>query len=166
MPSKTGICSPQSSGRPTIKCHWTSRWDFLGIPSWEAWHVVQNLHNSMRNSLTSFSQTVWACPLLGIFPLAYPATWHVFIPIFTWLVPSWHLCLSLNVTFSAGLPWHLTKLPKSGASSPCHSLTHQSIYYRLNFIYLFIWLCWVLVVTHGSLVLAGKLLVAAYRIYE
>ena len=55
MPSKTGICSPQSSGRPTIKCHWTSRWDFLGIPSWEAWHVVQNLHNSMRNSLASFS---------------------------------------------------------------------------------------------------------------
>ena len=62
-PQDWSLCFPQSSGRPTIKSHWSSRSDSLGIPSpfvrspgWEAWCGVQNLHNSARTSLALFSR--------------------------------------------------------------------------------------------------------------
>ena len=49
---------PHSFGRPIIKSCWPSSPDLLGIPSpfvgslcWEAWVVVQKLHNSARTTL-------------------------------------------------------------------------------------------------------------------
>ena len=74
VPSKTGsLCFPQSSGRPTVKSHWPSRLDSLGIPSpfvgspgWEAWCGVQNLHTSVRTSLVLLFSSLWVTHLAGM----------------------------------------------------------------------------------------------------
>lgn len=58
-----------------------------------------------------------------------PSAWHVPTPIVTWLVPSCHLCLSLNVTFSTGLLGFPPTPPHPAsrvATSPGHS--QQSTY--------------------------------------
>ena len=73
MPSKTGVSFPQSCGSLIIKSHWASRSDSLGIPSpsvrppgWEAWHEVQNLHNSGRTSLVLLFSSLWVTHLVDI----------------------------------------------------------------------------------------------------
>ena len=60
------LCFPQFSGRPIIKPLWPWRPYFLVIPSlfvrspvWEAWHDVQNLHNSVRTSLVLLFSSQW-----------------------------------------------------------------------------------------------------------
>ena len=52
------LCFSPYCGRLLIKSHWPSRSDSLGMassfvrsPGWEAWHGVQNLHNSRRTAL-------------------------------------------------------------------------------------------------------------------
>ena len=60
------LCFPQSCGSIIIKSSWPSRSNSLGIPSpfvrfpgWEAWHRVQNLHNSGRSYLVLFFSSLW-----------------------------------------------------------------------------------------------------------
>ena len=67
------LCFPQSSGRPTIKSHWSSRSDSLGIPSpfvrspgWEASCRVQNLRNSARTSSALLSPSLCITHLVGL----------------------------------------------------------------------------------------------------
>ena len=68
------LCFPQFSGRPIIKPLWPWRPYFLVIPSlfvrspvWEAWHDVQNLHNSVRTSLVLLFSSLWVThlPVMG-----------------------------------------------------------------------------------------------------
>ena len=61
-----GLCFPQSYGSLLIKSHWPSRSNSLGIPSpfvgspdWEAWHGVQNLHNSGRTLSALLFSSLW-----------------------------------------------------------------------------------------------------------
>ena len=61
-----GLCFLQSYGSLLIKSHWPSRSNSLGIPSlfvgspdWEAWHGVQNLHNSGRTLLVLLFTSLW-----------------------------------------------------------------------------------------------------------
>ena len=64
---------------------------FVGSPGWEAWHGVQNLHNSTRNSLASFSP-VYGSLTQGIWDL-----------ILSWLHTFCHFTLAslyLNVDIS------------------------------------------------------------------
>ena len=72
-PQDWSLCFPQSSGRPTIKSHWSSRSDSLGIPSlfvgapgWEAWRGAQNLHNSGKTSLVLSFSGLWVTRLAGM----------------------------------------------------------------------------------------------------
>ena len=67
------VCFPQSSGRPIIKSHWPSRPNSLGIPSpfvlspgWEAWHGVQNFHNSGTTSLVLLFSSLWVTQQMGM----------------------------------------------------------------------------------------------------
>ena len=66
-------CFPQSCGIPIIKSHRPSSSDSLRIPSpfvespgWEAWHVVQNLHNSGRTSLILLFSSLCVTYLTGM----------------------------------------------------------------------------------------------------
>ena len=72
VPSKTGVCFPQSRGSPIIKSRRPSRSDSLVIPSpfvrylgWEAWRGVQNLHNSGRTSLVLLFSGLWVTHPVG-----------------------------------------------------------------------------------------------------
>ena len=72
VPSKNGVCFPQSCGSPVIKSCWPLRPDSLGIPSpfaessgWEAWCGAQNIHNSGRTSLVLFC-SIWVSHLSGM----------------------------------------------------------------------------------------------------
>ena len=67
------LCFPQSSGSPIIKYHWLARSDTLGIsspffasPGWEAWRMVQNLHNSVRTSLMLWFSSLWVTHPAGV----------------------------------------------------------------------------------------------------
>ena len=67
------LCFSQSCGSLLIKSYWPSRSDSLGIPSpfvrspgWEAWHGVQNLHNSGRTSLVLFFYSLCVTYLVGM----------------------------------------------------------------------------------------------------
>ena len=91
-------CFPQSCGSPIIKSHRPSRSDSLRIPSpfvespgWEAWHVIQNLHNSGRTSLVLLFSSLW---------LPTPQLWDL---ILSWLWTSYHFIeaafLSLDVEY-------------------------------------------------------------------
>ena len=80
VPFKSEVCFPQSCRSPIIKSCWPSRSDSLGIPSplvgspgWEAWHGVQNLHNSGRTSLVLLFYS-WRSPTRWV--------WHL---ILSWL---------------------------------------------------------------------------------
>ena len=39
---------------------------FVGSPDWEAWHGVQNLHNSRRTSLVLLFSSLWVTHLTGM----------------------------------------------------------------------------------------------------
>ena len=99
------LCFPQSHGSPIIKRLWPSRSDSLGIPSpfvrspgWEAWHGLQNLHNSGRMSLVSLfsscgspTRLVWNLILLWLCPsycLAAASSLSLDVFIFFWWVPA------------------------------------------------------------------------------
>ena len=67
------LCFHQSSGSPIIKSHCSLRPDSLAIPSpfvrsqgWEAWHGLENLHNSARTSLVLFFSSLWVTHLEGM----------------------------------------------------------------------------------------------------
>ena len=67
------ICFSQSRESPVIISHWPSRPDSLGIPNpfvgcpgWEAWCVVQNLHNTGRTSLVLLFSSLWVTHLAGM----------------------------------------------------------------------------------------------------
>ena len=67
------LCFPPSSGSPIIKYRWLSRSDTLGVsspfvgsPGWEAWHGVQNLHNSVETSLILWFSSLWATHPAGM----------------------------------------------------------------------------------------------------
>ena len=64
-PPRLNLCSLQSRGCPVIKSCWPARLDSLGSPSsfvrsssWEAWCVVQSLHES-GISLVLFFFSLW-----------------------------------------------------------------------------------------------------------
>ena len=92
-----GVCFSQSCGRPVIKSFWPWRPDSLGIPGpffrslgWEAWHEVQNLHNSARTSLVLLFSSLWVTNLAGMgfdFIMIAP------------LLPSYWASLSSNVGY-------------------------------------------------------------------
>ena len=73
VPSKTGVCFPQSYGSLVIKSCWPSWSDSLGIPSpfvrspgWGAWCGVLNLHNGGRTSLVLLFSSLWVTQLAGM----------------------------------------------------------------------------------------------------
>ena len=115
------LCIPQSSGRPIIKSQWPSSSDSLGIPSlfirfpgWEAWHGVQNLHNSARTSLVSLFSSLWVhppggcgiwfyceCtpPTISLWLLLCLGTWSI---LFWWFQhPPVDGCSTVNCSFGA-----------------------------------------------------------------
>ena len=60
------------------------------MPGWEAWHRVQNLHNSTRNSLASFSP-VYGSLTQGIWDL-----------ILSWLHTFCHFTLASSLSLNMG----------------------------------------------------------------
>ena len=73
VPSKSGVCFPQSCGSPVIRSCWSLKSDSLGIPSplvgytgCEAWCGSQNLHNSGRISLVLLFSSLWVTYSVGI----------------------------------------------------------------------------------------------------
>ena len=92
-----GVCFSQSSGRPVIKSFWPWRPDSLGIPGpffrflgWEAWHEVQNLHNSARTSLVLLFSSLWS------------PTQQVWDLILSWLCPSYCLAVAFSLSLDVG----------------------------------------------------------------
>ena len=72
VPSKTGVCFPQSCGSPTVNSHWSSRSDLLGIPNpivgspgWEPWCGVWNLPKNGRTSLVLLFSSLWVTHTAG-----------------------------------------------------------------------------------------------------
>ena len=64
-------CFPQSYG--SLKFHWPSRSDslespssFVRSPGLEAWHGIQNLHNSGRTSLLLLFSSLWVTHPMGM----------------------------------------------------------------------------------------------------
>ena len=78
VPSKTRGCFPKSYRNPIIKSHCPSRSysmgisiPFVGVPGWEAWCEVQNLHHSGRPSLVLFSSSGFVVPLPGRYGILF-----------------------------------------------------------------------------------------------
>ena len=98
MPSKTGICFPQSCGSLVIKSYWSSWSDSLGVPSpfvgspgWGAWCGILNLHNSGRTSFLLLLSSLWVTLLAGMGL------------ILSWLCPSY--CLAVASSLSLDAPY-------------------------------------------------------------
>ena len=98
VPSKTGVCFPQSCGTPIIKSHWLSRSDLLGIPSpfirfprlgsltW-SWESSQQWENFCSNIVLKFCGS----------PI-----WRVWDLILRWLCLSSHLSLASFLSLDMG----------------------------------------------------------------
>ena len=92
------LCFHQSSGSPIIKSPCCLRPDSLAIPSpfvrsqgWEAWHGLENLHNSARTSLVLFFSNLW---------ITYPAG---MVFLFIMIVPLLPSCCSFFFVFGRGV---------------------------------------------------------------
>lgn len=71
---------PQSSGNSVIKSHWPWRPEgsqsLCQIPRLEAWHGIQNLHNSVRACLVLLFSILWVTQL--VIPVTASVEIHCF----------------------------------------------------------------------------------------
>ena len=80
------LCFPQSCGSPVIKSHWPSRSvPLLDPPGCEAWHGIQNLHNSGRSSLALLFSSLWVIHPAGIgFDFIMISIIWLWLPVCLW----------------------------------------------------------------------------------
>ena len=100
------LCFSQSCGGLTVKSHWASRPDSLGIlspfirsPGWEAFCGVQNIHNNGRTCLDYYYSPVCGSPI-----------WWVWDLILSLVSPSYYLAAASSLSLDL---WYLFMVDSS-----------------------------------------------------